>query len=85
MSQKLENALNTLQQSVEKFEKNFVASEGARAQQVAQQGKARKPSLDQNDLFGLSQDGTNAENTKAMTAVLDRTIHRMEKLVGENA
>lgn len=80
MSEKLENALRGLQQSVENFEKNFAASENRRPQ--------RAPSkLDQNDLFGLSQDPSQPQNgnAKEMAKVLDRTINRMEKLVGENA
>lgn len=89
MSQKLESALNRLQQSVEKFEESFVANETVRAKQASQKTSSNKPALDQNDLFGLSQnspqEGGGNENAKAMTAVLDRTIHRMEKLVGENA
>ena len=85
MSQKLEDALNKLQQSVENFEKKFVASEAVRAKQAAQMSSTNKQAVSQNDLFGLSQDHGKTENAKAMTEVLDRTIHRMEKLVGENA
>lgn len=79
MSEKLENALKELHQSVDNFEKNFVANQNSNR---AAQGQ----SLDQNDLFGLSQDpGADKAKNQAVTAVLDRTIHRMEKLVGENA
>lgn len=79
MSEKLENALKELHQSVDNFEKSFVANQNSNR---AVQGQP----LDQNDLFGLSQDpGADKAKNQAVTAVLDRTIHRMEKLVGENA
>ena len=80
MSEKLENALRGLQQSVENFEKNFAASESTKSQRPVS-------TADQNDLFGLSQDPSKAQNgnANAMAKVLDRTINRMEKLVGENA
>ncbi len=80
MSEKLENALRGLQQSVENFEKTFAASQKEAPRKTA-------APLAQNDLFGLSQEPAKPQNgnAKAMAAVLDRTINRMEKLVGENA
>ena len=77
MSQKLENALRSLQQSVENFEKNFVANQNAAVSQPPQKSKQ----VDQNDLFSISSQQTQNQ----MAAVLDRTIDRMEKLVGENS
>ncbi len=79
MSEKLENALRGLAQSVENFEKSFVLNQNSRK-------TPSKSIAGQNDLFSLSQDHSdkNQEKNKAMAAVLDRTIHRMEKLVGEN-
>lgn len=76
MSEKLENALKDLLQSVDNFEKNFADN------QKKALSKPKAP-LPQNDLFGLSQEPANKQDNKKMTAVLDRTINRMEKLVGD--
>ena len=77
MSEKLENALSDLLQSVDNFEKTFAANQNKKP------APARAP-LPQNDLFGMSQEPANKQNSGKMAAVLDRTINRMEKLVGEN-
>lgn len=78
MSEKLRNALTELQQSVDNFERNYQIKE-------KQMNGSRSNLLGQHDLFGLSQDPIHQQNAKAMAAVLDRTIMRMEKLVGEKA
>jgi hypothetical protein len=83
MAEKLEKALGSLQQSVERLETACKERAQKMSQHPAPASKSAS-SQPQNDLFGaMSQQNNDNVDRKAMAAVLDRTISRVEKLVGE--